>query len=77
MMRYLFQLRDCMFVKGNGFLFYAKNMGKNIGNIISKNLSRKGSHNLLDRAKKSATDSFKTSTKKAIQNSRSNWGFDW
>ena len=50
MMPYLFQLRDCMFVKGNGFLFYAKNMGKNIGNIISKNLSRKDSHNLLDRA---------------------------
>ena len=51
-----------MFVKGNGFLFYAKNMGKNIGNIISKNLSRKDSHNLLDRAWKSATDAFKTSS---------------
>ena len=51
-----------MFVKGNGFLFYAKNMGKNIGNIISKNLSRKDSHNLLDRAWKSAADAFKTSS---------------
>ena len=56
-----------MFVKGNGFLFYAKNMGKNIRNIISKNLSRKDSHNLLDRAKKSAADTFKASSKKAIQ----------
>ena len=37
MMRYSVQPRDQIFVKGYGFLSFAKNMGKNIG----KNLSSK------------------------------------
>ena len=41
-------------------LSFAKNMGKNIGKNISKNLSVKYSQKLLDPAKKSATDAFKT-----------------
>ena len=40
---------------------------KNIGKNISKNLSRKYSHKLLDHTKQSATDAFKTSSKRAIQ----------
>ena len=35
------QPRDQIFVKGYGFLFFAKNMGRNIGKKISKNLRTK------------------------------------
>ena len=41
MMRYSVQPRDQIFVKGYGFLSFAKNMGKNIGKNLSKNLSSK------------------------------------
>ena len=40
-MRYSVQPRDRIFVKGYGFLSFAKNMSKNIGKNISKNLSGK------------------------------------
>ena len=43
--------RNWIFVKGYGFLSFAKNMGKNIGKDISKNLSGKYSQKLLDHAK--------------------------
>ena len=53
---------------------FAKNMGKNIGKNISKNLSNKYGpamldmrQKLLDQARKSATDAFKTSSKRVIQ----------
>ena len=36
MMRYSVQPRNRIFVKGYGFLSFAKNMGKNIGKNISK-----------------------------------------
>ena len=39
MTRYSVQPRDEVFVKGHGFLPFARNMGKNIGKNISKNLS--------------------------------------
>ena len=45
------QPRDRIFVKGYGFLSFAKNMGKNIDKNISKNLSSKYDQNLLDHAK--------------------------
>ena len=48
---YAVQPRDGIFVKGYGFLSFAKNMGKNIGRIISTNLSRKYSKALLDHVK--------------------------
>ena len=58
MTRYSVQRRDRIFVKGYGFLCFAKNRGKNIGKNISKNLSGKYSlgmlamcQNLLDHAK--------------------------
>ena len=42
-------------------------MSKNIGNTIGKTWSGKYSQNLIDHAKQSATDAFKTSSKRAIQ----------
>ena len=55
-MRYSIEPRD---VKRYGFLFFTKNMGKN--------LSNKYSQRLLDTAKKSTTDAIKTAPKTAIQ----------
>ena len=48
MTRYLVQPRDPIFVKGYGFLYFAKNMGKNIVKIISRNFSEKYSQKTLD-----------------------------
>ena len=42
-------------------------MGKNIGKNISKSLNSKYSQKLLDHAKQSVTDSFKTSSERVIQ----------
>ena len=41
--RYSVEPRDRIFVKGYGFLSFAKNMGQNICENISKNLSGKHS----------------------------------
>ena len=41
MICYSVQPRDWIYVKGNGFLSFVKNMGKNIGKNINKNLSGK------------------------------------
>ena len=54
-------------LKGYGFLSFAKNMGRHIDKNISKNLSSTYRQNLIDHTKKSATDAFKTSSKRAIQ----------
>ena len=74
MARYSIQPRDRKFVKGYGFLSYAKNMGKNIGKNISKSLSGKYSpgmlamrQKLLDHAKKATNDAFKTASKRTIE----------
>ena len=58
-MRYSIEPRDRIYVKGYGFLSFAKNMGKS--------LSNKYGQNLLDSAKKSTTDAIKTASKRAIQ----------
>ena len=42
-------------------------MSKDIGKIISKNLSGKYTQKLLDHAKQSVTDALKTVSKRAIQ----------
>ena len=63
MTRYSVQPRDRIFVKGYGFLYFAKNMGKKIGKNTGKNVSGKYSQKLLDHAKKSATDVLKTYSK--------------
>ena len=51
-MCYSIEPKDRIYVKGYGFLSFAKNMGKN--------LSKKQDQKLLDSAKKSTTDATKT-----------------
>ena len=58
-MRYSSKPKDRIYVKGYGFLSFAKNMGK----ILSNKYSQKH----LDSAKKSTTDAIKTTSKRAIQ----------
>ena len=58
-MRYSIEPRDRIYLKGYGFLSFAKNM--------VKSLSNKHGQNLLDSAKKPATDAIKTASKIAIQ----------
>ena len=58
-MGYSIEPRDRIYVKGYGFLSFAKNMGKS--------LSNKYGQKLLDSAKKSTTDAIKTASKRAIQ----------
>ena len=52
MIRYSIQPRNRIFVKGYGFLSFARNMGKNISKDLSGNYSQK----LFNHAKQSATD---------------------
>ena len=58
-MRYSIEPRDRIYVKGYGFLSFAKNMGKS--------LSNKYGQKLFDSAKKSTTDAIKAASKRAIQ----------
>ena len=58
-MRHSIEPRDIIYVKGYGFLSFAKNMGKK--------LSNKYSEKLLNKAKKYTTDAIKTASKRAIQ----------
>ena len=67
MTHYLVQQRDQIFVKDYEFLSFTKNMGRNIGKNKSKHLHSKYSHKLLDHVKQSATDAFKTTSKRVIQ----------
>ena len=69
-MKYSIEPKNRIYVKGYGFLSFAKNKGTQ--------LSSKYGQKLLDNAKKSTTDAIKTASKRAIQkNSRSNWWFNW
>ena len=58
-MRYSVEPRDRIYVKGYGFLSFAKNVGKS--------LSNKYGQKILDSAKKSTADAIKTSSKREIQ----------
>ena len=58
-MRYSIEPTDRIYVKGYGFISFAKDMGKS--------LSNKYGQKLLDKAKKSTTDTIKTASKRAIQ----------
>ena len=58
-MRYSIERRYRIYVKGYGFLSFAKNM--------STHLSSKYSQKILDTAKKSTADVIKTASKRAIQ----------
>ena len=42
---------DCIFVKGYGFLCFAKNTDKNIGKTVNKTLSGKYSQKVLNPAR--------------------------
>ena len=57
--RYSIEPRERRYVKGYGFLSFAKSIGKN--------LSSKYGQKLVDRAKKSTTDALKTASKRKIQ----------
>ena len=57
--RYSIEPRDRIYVKGQEFLSFAKNMGKSLSNRYGQKL--------LDSAKKSTTDAIKTASKRAIQ----------
>ena len=54
-MRYSIEPRDRVYVKGYGFMSFARNMSNKYGK------------KLVDTAKKSATDAIKTASKRAIQ----------
>ena len=54
-MHYSIEPRDRRYVKGYAFLFFAKN--------ISKNISSKYSQKLVDSTNKSAKDAIKTASK--------------
>ena len=58
-MRYSIEPRDRIYVKGYGYLSFAKSMGKN--------LSNKYGQKLLNSAKKSTTGAIKTASKRVIQ----------
>ena len=66
MINYSVQPQDQMFVKGYGFMCFAKN-SENIGKNIGKNLSGKYTLIFLDHAKQSATDALKTALKREIR----------
>ena len=69
-MRYSIEPKDRIYVKGYGFLSFAKKMGTNWSNRYDQRL--------LDSAKKSTTDAIKSASKRAIQKkNRSNWLFNW
>ena len=69
-MRYSIEPRDVwkIYVKGYGFLSFAKNMGTR--------LSNKYSQKLLDNTKKS-TDALKTASKKQFKKQQKNRRFNW
>ena len=58
-MRYSNEPRERRYVKGYGFLSFAKSVGK----ILSNKYCQK----LVDSAKKSATDALKTARKRVVQ----------
>ena len=58
-MRYSIETKDRIYVKGYGFLSFAKKMGKN--------LSNKYGPKLFGTAKKSTADAIKVASKRGIQ----------
>ena len=54
-MCYSIEPRERRYVKGYGFLFFAKNLGIHVTKV-AKDLNNKYSQKLADSAKKSATD---------------------
>ena len=65
-MRYSIEPRERRYVKGYGFLSFARNLGTH-ATKVAKNLNNKYGQKLADSAKKSATDALKIAGKIAIQ----------
>ena len=65
-MHYSIEPRSRIYVNGHGYLSFGKNIGAH-ATKVAKNLSNKYSQKLLDSAKKSATDTIKTDSKRAIR----------
>ena len=65
-MRYSIEPRHRIYVKGYGFLSFAKSIGRN-ANKVAKSLSNKYRQKLPDSTKKSTTAAIKTASKRAIQ----------
>ena len=65
-MRYSIEPRERRYVKGYGFLSFARNIGTHAAKV-AKSMSNKYSQKLVDAAKKSATDAIKAASKRAIQ----------
>ena len=55
-----------IFEKRYGVLYFVKNIGKSYGKNISKNLNSKYNQKRFDYAKQSATNAFKTTSKRVI-----------
>ena len=64
-MRYSIEPKERRHVKGYGFLSFARNIGTHAAKV-AKNMSNKYNQKLVDIAKKSATDTIKTASKRAI-----------
>ena len=65
-MRYSIEPRERRYLKGYGFLSFAKSIGTHAAKA-AKNMSNKYSQKFVDTAKISATDAIKTASKRAIQ----------
>ena len=65
-MRYSIEHRERRYVKGYGFLFFARNLGTH-ATKVAKNVNNKYGQKLADSAKKSATDALKVAGKRATQ----------
>ena len=65
-MRHSIEPREIRYVKGSGFLSFAKNMVTH-ANKVAKNLNKKYGQKLVDTDKKSGKDALKIAGKRAIQ----------
>ena len=68
-MRYSIEPRDGRYVKGYGFLSFARNLATH-ATKVAKNLNNKYGQKLADSAKKSATDALKRAIQKTAETSR-------
>ena len=64
-MRYSIEPKERRYVKGYGFLSFARNIGTHAAKV-AKSMSNIYNQKLVDTAKKSATDAIKTASKRAI-----------
>ena len=67
MARFSVQSRDKVFVNGYGFLSFGNNIGKNIGNHISKSLTGKYIQKRLHYLKQSETDALTIPQKESFR----------